>query len=104
MQFSGTETVAVSIEKVWTYLADVNKVMACAPAFQNLEVLEPEHWKALVAVGIGPIKATFVMDVTRPVLQKPDLMVVKVRGKASGSAMEIEGRMGLVMLLKNRRR
>ena len=95
MEFSGTETVAVSIEKVWAYLADVNKVVACAPGFQNLEVLEPEHWKALVAVGIGPIKATFAMDVTRPVLQKPDLMVVKVRGRAPGSAMDLEGRMGL---------
>src|SRR5262249_50311300 len=65
---------------------------------QNLERLEPEHWKALVVVGIGPIKATFVMDLTRPVLQKPDLMVVKVRGKAPGSAMEVEGRMALTMI------
>ena len=104
MEFSGTETVAASIEKVWAYLADVNKVMACAPAFQNLEVLEPEHWKALVAVGIGPIKATFVMDVTRPVLQKPDLMVVKVRGKAPGSAMEVEGRMGLTKVAEKQTR
>ena len=95
MDFSGTETVAVPIEKVWTYLADVNKVVACAPGFQRLEVLGPEHWKALIAVSIGPIKATFAMDVTRPVLQKPDLMVVKVCGKAPGSAMELEGRMGL---------
>lgn len=98
MEFSGTETVAASIEKVWVYLADVNKVMACAPGFRNLEVLEPEHWKAQVVVGIGPIKATFAMDVTRPVLQKPDLMIVKVRGKAPGNGMELEGRMGLIVL------
>jgi carbon monoxide dehydrogenase subunit G len=36
------------------------------------------------------------MDVTRPVLQKPDLIVVKVRGKAPGSAMDLEGRMRLM--------
>ena len=104
MRFSGSETVAVSTEKVWAYLADVNKVLACAPVFQNLEVLEPEHWKALVVVGIGPIKATFVMDVTRPVLQKPDLMVVKVRGQAPGSAMEVEGRMGLTKVAEKQTR
>jgi carbon monoxide dehydrogenase subunit G len=98
MEFSGTETVAVPIEKVWAYLADVNKVVACAPGFQRLEVLGPEHWKALIAVRIGLIKATFAMDVTRPVLQKPDLMVVKVLGKAPGSAIELEGRMGLTVV------
>jgi carbon monoxide dehydrogenase subunit G len=98
MEFSGTETVAVPIEKVWAYLVDVNKVVACAPGFRNLEILEPEHWKALVTVGVGPIKATFAMDMTRPVLQKPDLMVVMVRGKAPGSAMELEGRMNLTAI------
>src|SRR5262249_4908901 len=59
-------------------------------------------WKALVAVRIGPIKATFAMDVTRPVLQRPDLMVVKIRGKAPGSAMELEGRMGLRVIDEGR--
>jgi carbon monoxide dehydrogenase subunit G len=100
MEFSGTETVAAPIGKVWAYLTDVNKVMACTPGFQNLEVLGSEHWQALVAVGIGLIKATFAMDVTRPVLQKPDLMVVKVRSRAPGSAMELEGRMNLTAIDK----
>jgi carbon monoxide dehydrogenase subunit G len=104
MEFSGTEIVAASVEKAWAYLADVNKVVACAPGFQSLEVLEPEHWKALVAVRIGPIKATFAMDLTRPVLRQPDLMVVKVRGKAPGSAMDLEGRMGLTVLAEDQTR
>ena len=104
MEFSGTETVTVSIEKVWAYLADVNKVVVCAPGFQHLEVLGPEHWKVLIAVGIGPLKALFAMDVTRPVLQKPDFMVVKVRGKAPGSAMELEGRMRLTAVDEERTR
>ena len=95
MQFSGTQTIAVPIEKVWTYLADMDKVAVCGPGFQSLEALGPEHWKALVAVRIGLIKARFIMDVRRTVLQKPDLIVVKAHGKAPGSAMELEGRMQL---------
>lgn len=95
MQFSGSQTISVPIEKVWAYLLDVNKVATCAPGFQSLEELGPEHWKALISVGIGPVKAKFTLDVTRPEMHEPDLMVVKARGKAPGSAVELAGKMNL---------
>lgn len=98
MDFSGTQTIAAPIEEVWDYLLDVNKVAACAPGFQSLEELGEEHWKAIVAVGVGPIKAKFTIDLTRPELQRPQLMVVKGRGKAPGSAVELEGRMNLTVI------
>ncbi|QBD82707.1 carbon monoxide dehydrogenase [Ktedonosporobacter rubrisoli] len=95
MDFSGTQTIAAPIDKVWTYLLDVNNVAACAPGFQSLEVLGDEHWKAVIAVGVGPVKAKFTLDVTRPEMNEPELMVVKGRGKAPGSAVELSGRMNL---------
>ncbi|HLG76635.1 MAG TPA: carbon monoxide dehydrogenase subunit G [Ktedonobacteraceae bacterium] len=97
MDFSGSQTIAVPIEKAWAYLVDVRKVAQCAPGFQSLEEVGPEHWKAVVAVGIGPLKAKFVMDVTRPEMHEPDRMVIKGRGKAPGSAVELEGEMNLVV-------
>ena len=98
MEFSGTQTIAVPIEKVWAYLLDVNKVAACAPGFQSLEELGEEHWKAIISVGVGPVKAKFTMDVTRPEMHEPDLMIVKGRGKAPGSAVELSGKMNLIAL------
>jgi uncharacterized protein len=95
MDFSGTQTIAAPIDKVWTYLMDVNQVAACAPGFQSLEELGQEHWKAVVGVGIGAVKAKFTMDVTRPELQEPERMVVKGRGKAPGSAVDLSGDMNL---------
>ncbi|MBV9231824.1 MAG: carbon monoxide dehydrogenase subunit G [Chloroflexi bacterium] len=95
MEFSGTQTIAAPIDKVWAYLMDVNKVAVCAPGFQSLEELEPEHWKAVISVGVGPVKAKFTLDVTRPEMHEPDLMVVRGRGKAPGSAVELSGRMNL---------
>jgi len=65
MEFTGTQTIAAPIEKVWTFLYDVNQVAACAPGFQSLEVLEDEHWKAVVGVGVGAVKAKCTLDVTR---------------------------------------
>ena len=95
MEFSGSQTIAAPIEKVWTFLLDVNNVAACAPGFQSMEVLGDEHWKAIISVGVGPVKAKFTMDVTRPEMHEPSTMVVKGRGKAPGSAVELSGNMDL---------
>jgi carbon monoxide dehydrogenase subunit G len=95
MEFSGAQTVAAPIEKVWAFLMDVNNVASCAPGFQSLEVLEDEHWKAVVAVGVGAVKAKFTMDVTRPEMREPEHMTMKGRGKAPGSAVDLSGDMHL---------
>jgi uncharacterized protein len=98
MEFTGTQTVAAPIKKVWDFLEDVNNVASCAPGFQSLDVLEDEHWNAVVGVGVGSVKFKFTMDVTRPEMQPPDLMIVKARGKAPGSAVDMQGDMHLTAL------
>jgi uncharacterized protein len=98
MEFSGTQTVAAPIEKVWAFLMDVSNVAACAPGFQSLEVLEDERWKAVVAVGVGAVKAKFTLDVTRPEMREPEHMTMKGRGKAPGSAVDLSGDMHLTSL------
>ena len=95
MDFSGTQTVAAPIEKVWAFLMDVNNVAGCAPGFQSLEVLGEEQWKAVVSVGVGAVKAKFTLDVTRPEMQEPEHMTMKGRGKAPGSAVDLSGDMHL---------
>ena len=95
MEFSGTETIAAPIEKVWAYLMDVHKVAACVPGFQSLEELGEEHWKAVISVGVGPVKAKFTLDVTRPEKHEPDRMVVQAHGKAPGSTVGLSGKMNL---------
>lgn len=95
MEFSGSQTIAASNVKVWAFLLDVNNVASCAPGFQKLDELGPEHWKAVVAVGVGPVKAKFTIDVTRPEVQEPERMIVKGRGKAPGNAVDLNGEMTL---------
>lgn len=98
MEFSGTQIMAAPIEKVWAFLEDVNNVAACAPGFQGMEVLGEEHWKAVIAVGVGAVKAKFTMDVTRPDNEPPNHMTMKGRGKAPGSAVDMHGDMRLTVL------
>ena len=104
MEFSGTQTIVAPVQHVWTFLMDVQNVAECAPGFQSLEVLGDEHWNAVVAVGVGPVKAKFSMDVTRPEIKEPEHMVVKGRGKAPGSAVELTGDMHLTALNENETR
>ena len=101
MEFSGTQTMAAPIEKVWAFLEDVNNVAACAPGFQSMEELGEEHWKAVVAVGIGAVKAKFTLDITRPDKEPPGRMTMKGRGKAPGSAVDLNGDMRLTALDDN---
>jgi uncharacterized protein len=98
MNFSGTQTINAPIEKVWNFLLDVNNVASCAPGFQSMEELGEEHWKAAVTVGVGAVKAKFTMDVTRPEKEAPKYMVIKGRGKAPGSAVDMTGDMDLTAL------
>ncbi len=98
MEFSGTQSIAAPIEKVWAFLEDVNNVAACAPGFQSMEELGEERWKAVVGVGIGAVKAKFTMDITRPEKEAPGHMTMKGRGKAPGSAVDLNGDMRLTAL------
>jgi len=98
MEFSGSQTIAVSNAEVWAFLLDVNNVAGCAPGFQSLEELEAEHWKAVVAVAVGPVKAKFTLDVTRPEMQEPERMVVKASGKSPVGAANLFGEMLLFPL------
>lgn len=101
MEFSGTQKLDAPAKRVWAFLMDVNNVAECAPGFQSLEVLGEEHWKAIVSVGVGPVKAKFTLDVTRPEMKEPEHMVVKGRGKAPGSAVDLSGDMHLTALSEN---
>lgn len=101
MEFSGTQTMAAPIEKVWAFLEDVNNVASCAPGFQSMEELGEEHWKAVVGVGVGAVKAKFTLDITRPDKEPPGHMTMKGRGKAPGSAVDLNGDMRLTALDDN---
>jgi len=104
MEFSGSQTIAASREKVWAFLLDVNNVANCAPGFQSLEETGNEEWKAVVSVGVGAVRAKFTLDVTRPEKREPEHMVVKAKGKAPGSAVDMSGDMDLAEVEENQTR
>ena len=95
MHFQGTLDIAAPRERVWAFVTDPKAVSACAPDVQSIEVLDPAHFKLVVRAGVGPIRATFNLDVVFTELTAPSRANVRARGQAPGSAVEMLSSMEL---------
>jgi uncharacterized protein len=95
MRFEGTLDIDAPRDRVWSFLTDPALVTACAPDVQSLDVTDPHHFKVVVRAGVGPIKATFTMNVQFLELDRPKHAAVLARGQAPGSAVEMVSSMDL---------
>ena len=95
MEFSGTVEIPASRAKVFAFVTDPDKVGACGPGVESIEVIDPTHFKAKAKVGVGFITARFVVDLEIAEQQPPDMAVIKAHGQAPGSAVDAVGRMTL---------
>ena len=95
MHFEGEQTIHAPIASVWAFFMDPNQVAQCAPGFKSMEILGPDHFKPTVSVGIGPVKATFTLDVVMTGKQEPTHADATARGNAAGTAVEMQGGMDL---------
>ena len=95
MHFEGQQAINAPIQAIWAYFMTPDKVAECAPGFQSMEILGPDHFKPKLAVGIGAVKATFILDVTLVDIQEPSHMGMQARGVAAGSAVDMRSAMTL---------
>jgi uncharacterized protein len=57
--------VPASKQKAWDLLMDVPRIVPCMPGAELRETVDENHWKADMAVKLGPISLSFDTDVTR---------------------------------------
>ncbi len=95
MHFEGQQFIRASADAAWAFLLDPERVAGCAPGYQKMEVFSPEHFKPVVAVSVGPVKATFTLDVTLAELRPPKHAEMRGRGLAAGSAVDVHSTMDL---------
>jgi carbon monoxide dehydrogenase subunit G len=79
--------VEASPEEAWALLMDVPRVIPCMPGAQLMETVDDDHWKAQMAVKLGPISLTFDTDVTRESVDE-----AARRAVLSADAREAKGR------------
>jgi carbon monoxide dehydrogenase subunit G len=70
-------------------------VAACGPGVEGVQVIDDRRFRVTAKVGIGIIRATFVIDVERDEERPPDHASLRARGKAPGSAVDGLARMDL---------
>jgi carbon monoxide dehydrogenase subunit G len=95
MKFAGTVDIAAPRDKVWAFVIDPNQVGQCGPGVESIEVIDDTHFKATAKVGIGFIRARFVVNMEMADLAAPDRAVIKAHGQAPGSAVDATANMTL---------
>ena len=81
LDIEGEETITAPVQKVWEALNDPDILKACIPGCQRLEKTSPTELEATIVLKIGPIKATFLGQVTLKNLNPPHSYTIFGEGK-----------------------
>lgn len=81
MLMQGEERIAAPVAAVWAALNDAEVLRSTIPGCQSLEKKSDTELAATVVVKIGPIKATFLGEVTLTNLNPPHSYTIGGEGK-----------------------
>ena len=87
MKLENSFDVPAPPEQAWALLMDVPRIIPCMPGAKLDDTVDDSHWKATMAVKLGPISLSFITDVAR---EEED--VSARRAKLSAKAREARGR------------
>jgi len=85
MKIEGTHQIAASQENVWFCLNDPDVLKHCIPGCDELESIDPTHFKATVVAKIGPIKARFTGAVSLVDIEAPNGYRIVGEGQGMGA-------------------
>jgi hypothetical protein len=88
VQIQNEFVVEAPVDRVWTYLLNVERIAPCAPGAELTEVVDDRTWKGKVNVKIGPVGLSFAGTV---VLQERDDGAHRVVLKADGREQRGKG-------------
>jgi len=100
MKIEGSSDIPAPRERVWAAFQDPDTLAAAIPGCETLEAVGPDEYKAVMKVGVGPIKGTFEGKVRLFDQRPPERyrMAVEgngppgfVRGEAAMQLTEAEG-------------
>ncbi len=80
-------------DKVWSFLWDVDRFIACVPGCREAITVEPrKSYKAMMVEKVGPFKVEFPMAIE--VVESEELSYINAQGSGSdnrvGSRMKVE--------------
>jgi uncharacterized protein len=75
-------------DRVWAFVTDPDQVGQCAPGVDSIEMVDSTHFKVGSKIGIGFIRARFVLNLEFAELAPPERAVIKAHGQAPGTAVD----------------
>jgi carbon monoxide dehydrogenase subunit G len=96
LQYSGEEKVPASIETVWAFVTNPEKVGRCFPDVVDVTVQDPTHVAAVVNVGVGPVRGKFKVNVELLPDPARHHIGMKMSGGGFGSAVDLTAAADLV--------
>jgi carbon monoxide dehydrogenase subunit G len=80
MKVEGVYTFPGPAEKVWDLLLDYESLRNCIPGVESLTETSPDHWDAVMKVGVAAIKGTYKGKVAIVDKQQPQAYTLEVEG------------------------
>jgi len=80
MKIEGSHDVSAPRQKVWDAFLDPEQLRQAIPGCEKLEALGNDEYRAIMKVGIGPVKGTFEGKVKITDKQPPDSYRMAVEG------------------------
>lgn len=92
MQFQKEVEILASREKVWQFIWDVDRFIACVPGCKDAKTVEEgKRYTATMVEKVGPFKVEFPTNIE--VLEREEL--TRIKAQASGADNKIGSRMKL---------
>jgi carbon monoxide dehydrogenase subunit G len=93
---SGTYEISCPIEEVWAGLNDVSVLAACIPGCQSIEQIDEHNFTASVKAKVGPVNATFQVNISLADIQAPNSYTLKGEVKGSAGVAKGEAKVALM--------
>ena len=80
MKVEGAYTFPGSPQQVWALLLDPESLRTCIPGVETLTETSPDHWDAVMKVGVAAIRGTYKGKVAIVDKQEPSAYTLQVEG------------------------
>lgn len=95
VDLEGTYTFDAPRDAVWSALMDPQVIAAILPGCQKMEEIEPNAYRALIQIKVGPVQGNFEGTVKLSDIQEPQAYRIAVTGKGAPGFVTGDGDLSL---------
>jgi uncharacterized protein len=96
MKVEGAYTFPGQPQQVWDLLLDPESLRTCIPGVESLTETSPDHWDAVMKVGVAAIKGTYKGKVAIVEKQEPTTYTLQIEGSGGPGFVKGSARISLV--------